>query len=120
MNLLKVVLDTNVVVTAGTTVNQGDDGYRPNPPVANDDATVAPDTSTPVNNIPVLGNDTSSKPLVPSSVVFPATGQPVGSSITNGGKTITVPNKGTFTINPDGTISFVPAPTFDGTMPERQ
>jgi uncharacterized repeat protein (TIGR01451 family) len=108
----------NVAVTAGGTTNAGIDGYRPNPPVANNDSRVAPDTSTPVNNIPVLNNDTSSSPLVPSSVTFPSAGQPTGNAVSPDGKQITVLNKGTFTINPDGTISFVPAPTFDGTMPE--
>ncbi len=114
-NASNVAAGSSVTIAAGTTVNQGIDGYRPNPPVAINDARVAPNTTTPVNNIPVLGNDTSSNPLVPSSVVFPTTGQPTGSTVSPNGKQITVPGNGTYTINPDGTVNFVPDPAFNGT-----
>ena len=67
------------------------------PPVANPDVAVTP-KNTPINNINVLGNDSDpdGDPLsVTSATVDPA--------------------QGTVTVNPDGTLNFVPAPGFTGT-----
>jgi uncharacterized repeat protein (TIGR01451 family) len=79
-------------------------------PVAADDTATTP-YSTAVT-VPVLGNDTAgdaSAPLVPSSVrlVDPATGDPV--------TVLVVAGEGTWTVNPDGTITFTPAAGFEGT-----
>lgn len=67
------------------------------PPVANPDVAVTP-KNTPINNINVLGNDSDpdGDPLsVTSATVDPA--------------------KGTVSVNPDGTLNFVPTPGFTGT-----
>ncbi|UBV45067.1 tandem-95 repeat protein (plasmid) [Deinococcus taeanensis] len=62
----------------------------------------------------VLGNDAGSA-LNPSSVVFPAAGQPTGSAVTSSGKILTVTGQGTYTVNPDGTVTFTPATNYTGT-----
>ncbi|WP_350350783.1 tandem-95 repeat protein [Microbacterium sp. A8/3-1] len=63
-------------------------------------------------NVPV-GCDTGE--LVPGSVVFPADGQPAGAVVSNGGRTITVPGEGVFTVAPaTGAVTFTPLPTFTG------
>lgn len=67
------------------------------PPVANPDVATTPE-DTPINNINVLGNDSDpdGDPLsVTSATVDPA--------------------KGTVSVNPDGTLNFVPTPGFTGT-----
>ncbi len=103
-------------VEAGQTANAGKDGYRPKPPVAvGDTATTAPDTNV---TLPILGNDTVSSPntLDKISVIFPTEGQPTGATVTDGGKTLTVPGEGVYRINPaTGDVTFDPAPTFTGT-----
>ncbi|WP_423920903.1 beta strand repeat-containing protein [Frigoribacterium sp. 2-23] len=80
--------------------------------VAQDDTgTTTQGTATTVD---VLANDTGS--LVPGSVVFPAAGQPAGAAVSNGGKTLTVPGQGVYTIDPTtGAVTFTPAPAFRGT-----
>ncbi|MBE7163116.1 MAG: hypothetical protein INR72_17900, partial [Williamsia herbipolensis] len=87
-------------------------------PQASDDTSTGP-VDTPQRGIPVLSNDTApaGSTLDPSSVVFPTAGQPAGSTVTNGGKTVTVPNVGVYTANPDGTIDFVPVAGYTGTAP---
>ncbi|TAE49344.1 MAG: tandem-95 repeat protein, partial [Bacteroidetes bacterium] len=101
--------------TSASPANAGADGYRPNPPIAvNDSTTTTADTNV---NIPVLNNDSSSAPSSnnPASVVFTPTGQPAGSTVSPDGKTLTVPNEGTYTINPTtGVVTFDPLPTFNG------
>ncbi|MFC0628957.1 Ig-like domain-containing protein [Kribbella deserti] len=79
-------------------------------PVATDDLATTP-FNTPVT-VPVVANDKAgdpSAPLVPSSVMLidPATGSAVS--------TLKVPGEGTFTVQPDGGIRFVPEPGFTGT-----
>ncbi|WP_337867469.1 SdrD B-like domain-containing protein, partial [Meiothermus sp.] len=88
----------------------------PQPPVAvNDDASTLP--GTPVTIDPKTNDSTPNQgaSIVPGSVVFPATGQPAGSTRSPDGKTLTVPGQGTYSINPDGTVTFSPVPTFVGT-----
>ncbi|GIW35494.1 MAG: hypothetical protein KatS3mg072_2827 [Meiothermus sp.] len=84
-------------------------------PAALDDTATTP-FNTPVTLDPKT-NDlvASGRSLVPGSVVFPASGQPAGSTRSPDGKTLTVPGEGTYAIQPDGTVSFTPAPTFSGT-----
>ncbi|MGL4743082.1 MAG: GEVED domain-containing protein, partial [Dermatophilaceae bacterium] len=85
-------------------------------PNAVDDAATTPN-DTPVT-VPLLTNDTPgdpSAPLDPTSVVFPTTGQPAGATVSPDGKTLTVPGEGTYTINPDGSLTFDPLPAFTGT-----
>ena len=67
------------------------------PPVANPDVATTP-KDTPINNINVLGND----------------GDPDGDPLTVTGVSVD-PAKGTVTVNPDGTLNFVPTPGFTGT-----
>jgi fimbrial isopeptide formation D2 family protein len=106
---------STVTVVAGQSNDAGKDGYRPKPPVAVGDSATTP-VNTPVT-IPVLGNDNASPPntLDPSSVTFPTAGQPQGATVTNNGKTLTVPNEGTYEVQPDGTVRFTPTPGFTGT-----
>jgi fimbrial isopeptide formation D2 family protein len=106
---------STVTVVAGQTADAGIDGYRPKPPVATGDTATTP-ANTPVT-LPVLNNDTPSgtNTLVPSSVKFPTADQPAGSTVAPDGKTITVPNEGTYAVQPDGTVRFTPVPGFTGT-----
>ncbi len=87
----------------------------PQPPVAvNDEASTLP--STPVTLDPKANDSTPNNgaSIVPGSVVFPASGQPAGSTRSPDGKTLTVPGQGTYVINPDGSVTFTPLPTFVG------
>jgi CshA-type fibril repeat protein len=62
--------------------------------------------------ISVLGNDLpgdDSAPLVLDTLVF------TSPDATDGGKTLVVPGEGTWTVNPDGTITFTPVAGFSGT-----
>lgn len=93
--------------TAASTVTITVDPIKP---TATDDETTTP-YNTPVT-APVATNDKAgdpSAPLVPSSVMLidPATGDPVS--------TLKVPGEGTFTVQPDGGIRFVPEKGFTGT-----
>ena len=74
------------------------------PVAVNDTANTTP--STPVNT-PVLSNDVGTGKVI-TSLLFPATGQPVGSVLSGGGKTLTNAD-GVYTIKPDGTVDFTPA-----------
>ena len=95
--------------SVGQTSNAATVNVKVTPTTSNDTATTNFNTSV---VIPVLANDRGS--LVPTSVVFPSTGQPAGSSVTNGGKKLTIPGEGVYDVNPDGTVTFTPAATFDG------
>lgn len=73
---------------------------------------------------PILGNDTPSNTgtpgttgtFVPGSVVFPTTGQPAGATVSNSGRTITVPGEGVYMINAaNGAVTFTPEPAYRGT-----
>ncbi|WP_341947102.1 tandem-95 repeat protein [Microbacterium sp. LWH11-1.2] len=80
--------------------------------------------STPQNvpvTVDILGNDSPGQQadgtdgvLDPASLVFPATGQPVGSTVGGGGKTLDVPGEGTYEIGSDGRVTFTPVPAFRG------
>lgn len=85
----------------------------------------APDTESTPQNVPVtvdiLGNDTPGQladgtdgQLDPASVVFTATGQPAGSTVGDGGKTLEVPGAGVYEIGADGQVTFTPEPAFRG------
>ncbi|PWD50840.1 hypothetical protein C8046_09445 [Serinibacter arcticus] len=92
-------------------------------PIAN------PDTGAGGQGLPVvidpLGNDVAGPnadgtagALDPTSVVFPAEGQPEGAEVSEDGKTLVVPGVGTYVIDPvTGAITFTPEPTFVGTTP---
>lgn len=56
----------------------------------------------------VLANDTGGTTPQASSVVFPTTGQPTGSTVTNAGKTL-ANAEGIYQANTDGTVTFTPA-----------
>ncbi|PNY82379.1 Ig-like domain-containing protein [Deinococcus koreensis] len=90
---------STISVTVGT----------PPPPVAKDDSAITP-ANTPVTLTPPA-NDTASPgtSLVPGSIdLDPATpGQQTA---------VTVPGKGTFEAQPNGSVTFTPAPGFSGTV----
>jgi uncharacterized repeat protein (TIGR01451 family) len=100
--------------TTGQTSNPATIEVDVSSPAALDDTTTTP-FNTPVTLDPKT-NDlvAAGRTLNPSSVVFPAAGQPAGSTRSPDGKTLTVPGQGTFQIQPDGTVTFTPAPTFTG------
>lgn len=79
-------------------------------PVANDDAANTP-FDTPVT-LPALTDDTPGRtsPLVPGATVL------TSPDATNGGKTLVTP-EGTWQVNPNGTVTFTPAPGYVGTTP---
>ncbi|MBF4579335.1 tandem-95 repeat protein [Frigoribacterium sp. VKM Ac-2530] len=79
--------------------------------VAEDDA-VTTGQGTAVTVDP-LRNDQGT--LDPTSVVFPATGQPAGSTLTDGGRTLAVPGQGVWTIDRGtGAVTFTPDPQLRG------
>ena len=81
-----------------------------NPPTAvNDSAATNPGVSV---TFSVTGNDTDTAPgtVNVTSVVFDPSS--VG-TITNSGKTLTVPGEGLYTANADGTVTFAPAVGFN-------
>lgn len=80
-------------------------------PLANDDTASTP-FNTPVT-LPAVTDDAAgdpSAPLVPSATVF------TSPNATNGGKTLVTP-EGTWQVNPNGTVTFTPAPGYVGTTP---
>ena len=89
------------------------------PTVTNTTPTAIDDTSTGSydsnQTIAVLTNDVAGSlgTLVPSSVRLCATTSTVNSSCTL--TSLTVAGEGTYTVNPDGTVTFDPLPTFTGT-----
>ncbi len=90
--------DAGVVVTAG-------------PPVATDDSRNTP-FDTPVT-LPGAGNDSPSDPGTP---VLPAQTVFTDPDAINGGKTL-VTTEGTWQVNPNGSVTFTPAPGYTGTTP---
>jgi uncharacterized repeat protein (TIGR01451 family) len=80
------------------------------PPVANpDNEDVATGSAGEPLVIAVLGNDTD-----PDGNIDPASVLLVGAGVSGDGKTLTVPGEGVWTVNPNGTLTFVPAPGFIG------
>ncbi|MEO9322649.1 Ig-like domain-containing protein [Nocardioides sp. C4-1] len=89
--------------------------------------TAAPDSETTAQNVdvdlPILVNDTPGRladngvgAFDPAAVLFPTAGQPAGATVTNNGRTITVPGQGSYTVDPaTGVVTFDPAPQFNGT-----
>ncbi|TAE44438.1 MAG: hypothetical protein EAZ89_21655, partial [Bacteroidetes bacterium] len=99
---------STVAVVAGGTVADTQDGYRLPAPVATPNSASTPnDTNV---TFPITADDTSSSPLTinPASIdLDPST--PVED------KTRTIAGQGTYTANPDGTVTFDPLPAFVGT-----
>ncbi|MCK6394415.1 cadherin-like domain-containing protein [Zoogloea sp.] len=86
--------DGDVATTTLTiTINGQND-----PPVAVDDGILVTAEDTPLRGIPVLSNDSDPEndPLTVTSATIP-------------------PEQGAVTVNPDGTLDFIPAPNFHGT-----
>ena len=98
--------------SVGQTSNQATIRVIVTPTAANDTATT--DLNTPVT-IPVLSNDVGS--LLLASVVFPATGQPSGSSVSPDFKTLTVPGVGVYAVNSSGAVIFTPTNGYSGNAP---
>jgi len=89
----------------------------PQPPVATPDVATTPNSATPVT-VTLFTNDTPGAnaiaPAVPDMGVIVPTSvkliDPVNGPVT----TLVVPNEGTYQVNPDGTVTFTPSPTFSG------
>ncbi|MBK7849425.1 MAG: tandem-95 repeat protein [Zoogloea sp.] len=83
--------------TASTTLTITINGQN-DPPVAVDDGILVTPEDTPLRGIPVLHNDSDPEndPLTVTSATIP-------------------PEQGSVTVNPDGTLDFIPAPNFHGT-----
>lgn len=83
-------------------------------------STAAPDTAGGTTGtsttVDVLANDPASAATTwdPATVRFPATGQPAGAVTDPTGRALTVPGEGTYSIEPDGRITFAPLPSFIG------
>jgi CshA-type fibril repeat protein len=84
----------------------------------------ADDTDATSQNTPVLIDVTSNDapgveggtPLDPTTVVFPTTGQPSGATVSDDGRTLTVPGQGTWTADPTtGKVTYTPAQGATGT-----
>ncbi|MFJ4223578.1 Ig-like domain-containing protein [Microbacterium sp. NPDC089695] len=93
---------------------------RPGPTaVADTNATtqgVAVDVSPLSNDTAGQNADGTAGTIAPSTLQFPTTGQPSGATVTNSGRTLTVPNEGQYVINATtGVVTFTPAATFFGT-----
>ncbi|MGY2892826.1 beta strand repeat-containing protein [Deinococcus sp. UYEF24] len=65
----------------------------------------------------VTGNDTDTAPgtVNVASTLFAATGQPAGSTLSNGNRTIAVPNEGSYTLDNAGNVTFTPVAGYSGT-----
>jgi CshA-type fibril repeat protein len=85
-------------------------------PTATDD-TAETRQGTPVT-VDVVGNDRGGNArtaIEPTSVVFPSAGQPTGAVVSTDGRTLTVADQGSYTIDPaTGTITFTPVASFRG------
>ncbi len=81
------------------------------PPVATDDTRNTP-FDTPVTLPGAMNDDPSDPgtPVVPAQTVF------TSPDATNSGKTLATP-EGTWQVNPDGSVTFTPAPGYTGTTP---
>ena len=90
----------------------GGNGSGNTPPVAN------PDSNTTAQNTPVSGNvltndsDVDGNPLTVTQ--FTVIGLP---GTFTAGTTVTIPEVGTLVINPDGSYTFSPTPSFNGSVP---
>ncbi|WP_307378728.1 Ig-like domain-containing protein [Microbacterium sp. W4I20] len=84
-----------------------------------------PDSDSTLQGVPVtvspLGNDEPSRTADgsagewdPTTLRFPATGQPAGAQVLDGGTRLVVPDEGTYTAAADGTVTFTPLPAFSG------
>lgn len=110
----RIVDDNGLTSTATTTAT-----IRPGPTAVADSAATTQGTSVP---IPVLGNDGPGQnadgtpgTIPPASVVFPTAGQPAGAAVTDGGRRLTIPGEGVYTVDPTtGVVTFSPDPSFDG------
>ncbi len=102
---------TTATATLDVTVQTG-------PSASNDDdVTLQGDAVT----VSVLDNDSaglnadgSDATWDTGSIVFPADGQPEGATVSDDGKTLTVPDEGVYTVQDDGQVTFTPAPEFTG------
>ncbi|WP_407540290.1 tandem-95 repeat protein [Deinococcus radiomollis] len=94
----------------GATSNVANITVTVTPVAVGDTASTAPSTLV---NIPVLTNDVGTGKVL-TSLLFPG-GQPAGSTVTNGGKTLTNAD-GVYTIKADGTVDFTPALGKTGTL----
>ena len=83
-------------------------------PAATDDQ-VATTYATPVRVAGATNDSAGSSPLAPASTVFPTDGQPPSATVAAGGKTLTVPGEGGWSIAADGSATFVPTSTYVGT-----
>ncbi|MFK4761257.1 Ig-like domain-containing protein [Microbacterium sp. ZW T5_45] len=106
------VTDTNGATVSSTVTIT----VTPVTPVAVDDSanTVF---NTPVE-LDLLGNDAAGDeivPLVPSRTVFPSEGQPEGVTVSEDGKTLTIPGQGTYVLNDKGVAVFTPETDWSGT-----
>jgi CshA-type fibril repeat protein len=111
----KTALTYRVTDVTGQTATSTLTPVIPQPPVAN------PDTNTgnwdANQTISPLTNDTPgavSAPLVASTVKLCGV-SPVQSPNNCTQTSLTIANQGTYTVNPDGTVTFDPLPTFNGT-----
>jgi CshA-type fibril repeat protein len=112
----KTALTYRVTDVTGQTATSTLTPVIPQPPVANPDTNTGDwDTN---QTISPLTNDTPgavSAPLVASTVklcgVAPSAQTPNNCTQTS----LTIANQGTYTVNPDGTVTFDPLPTFNGT-----
>lgn len=110
----RVVDDNGLTSTATATAT-----IRPGPTAAVDTAATTQGTSV---RIPVLGNDAPGQnadgtpgAIPPTSLVFPAAGQPAGAVVSDGGRRLAVPGEGVYTVDQaTGVVTFAPDPTFDG------
>ena len=93
--------------TIEVTVNDVND-----PPTANND-TINTDEDTAVSFNPLTNDSDVDGTLDPTSVVF--VNEPAGSTLSNGGKTLTVPGEGQYGIDPNnGQITFTPELNYFG------
>ncbi|TWX39973.1 tandem-95 repeat protein [Frigoribacterium sp. ACAM 257] len=103
------------------------DGTASTAPVSVSVTALAPratdDIATTGQNAPVTidvtANDapgvTGGTPVDPTTVVFPAAGQPVGVTVSDDGRTATVADQGTYRADPlTGVVTFTPAPGYAG------
>ena len=112
----KTALTYRVTDVTGQTATSTLTPVIPQPPVANPDTNTGNwDTN---QTISPLANDTAgavSAPLVASTVklcgVAPSAQTPNNCTQTS----LAISNQGTYTVNPDGTVTFDPLPTFNGT-----
>lgn len=86
----------------------------PQPPVASDDAIVST-VFAPVTIDPLANDNDTDGMLDPTSVVLTLAGAPADAILTNGGKTLTVPGEGVWTVDVvSGEITFTPDPDLVG------